>query len=349
MKIDENDGIVVIKGERKLAFEAQSNVREMLMRFEKNRCELEQSQELAKKIEWQYEEEDNTEAKYKFYGNLQSFKMEMAYLRNERFVSFMDNDVEYEIDFNDMVEYAKHDKADLVRVVRKEIMKGQQVPLPTDWKPMKDGVNIKLVELKPDEKQFKDIETRFMFEVKNGQYANSPGHRYDKKSIKVVKIERIQNKALYQRYQAKKSFLIEQKPNLPPNMPLERELWHGTNETAMDMIICHGFNRSYAGDNAGKPWFGQGVYFASDASYSARSWMTGAGIGKKGYVFLVKALTGHLCPGKQGLRVLQPVDKAKDPLVMYDCAVDKLANPMEFVIFSDTQAYPAYLLTFSSG
>ncbi|WAR20958.1 PAR14-like protein [Mya arenaria] len=326
MKIDEKDGIVVIKGERKLAFEAQSNVREMLMRFEKNRCELEQSQELAKKIEWQYEEEDTIEMKYKFYGNLQSFKMEMAYQRNERFVSFVDNGVEYEIDFNDMVEYAKHDKADLVRVVRKEILKGQQVPLPTEWKAMKDGVNIKLVEIKPDEKQFKDIEARFMTEI-----------------------ERIQNKALYQQYQAKKSFLQEQKPILPPNMPLERELWHGTNEAAMDSIICHGFNRSYAGDNAGKPWYGQGVYFASDASYSARSWMTGAGVGKKGYVFLVKALTGHLCPGKPGMRVLEPVDKAKDPLVLYDCAVDKLANPMEFVIFSDTQAYPAYILTFSSG
>ncbi|XP_052771707.1 protein mono-ADP-ribosyltransferase PARP14-like [Mya arenaria] len=349
MKIDEKDGIVVIKGERKLAFEAQSNVREMLMRFEKNRCELEQSQELAKKIEWQYEEEDTIEMKYKFYGNLQSFKMEMAYQRNERFVSFVDNGVEYEIDFNDMVEYAKHDKADLVRVVRKEILKGQQVPLPTEWKAMKDGVNIKLVEIKPDEKQFKDIEARFMTEVKNGQYANSPGHKYDKNSMKVVKIERIQNKALYQQYQAKKSFLQEQKPILPPNMPLERELWHGTNEAAMDSIICHGFNRSYAGDNAGKPWYGQGVYFASDASYSARSWMTGAGVGKKGYVFLVKALTGHLCPGKPGMRVLEPVDKAKDPLVLYDCAVDKLANPMEFVIFSDTQAYPAYILTFSSG
>ncbi|WAR20932.1 hypothetical protein MAR_014906, partial [Mya arenaria] len=64
MNIDENNGIVVIKGERNLASEAQSNVKEMLMRFEKNRCELEQSPELAKKIEWQYEEEDYSETKY---------------------------------------------------------------------------------------------------------------------------------------------------------------------------------------------------------------------------------------------------------------------------------------------
>ncbi|XP_052772757.1 uncharacterized protein LOC128211757 [Mya arenaria] len=164
MNIDENNGIVVIKGERNLASEAQSNVKEMLMRFEKNRCELEQSPELAKKIEWQYEEEDYSETKYKFYGNLQSFKMEMAYQRNERYYYFMDNDMKYVIDFNDMIEYPENDKADLVRVVRKEIMKGQQVPLPIDWKPMRDGVP-KLVELKPEEKQFKDIESRFMVEV----------------------------------------------------------------------------------------------------------------------------------------------------------------------------------------
>ena len=46
---------------------------------------------------------------------------------------------------------------------------------------------------------------------------------------------------------------------------------------------------------AGKPWYGDGVYFAKDASYSMRGWMTGAdGTGKEAKLFLVKVLTGKV-------------------------------------------------------
>lgn len=45
---------------------------------------------------------------------------------------------------------------------------------------------------------------------------------------------------------------------------------------------------------AGEPWYGQGVYFAKDASYSMRSWMTQVdSSGKEASLFLVKVLTGN--------------------------------------------------------
>ena len=31
--------------------------------------------------------------------------------------------------------------------------------------------------------------------------------------------------------------------------PIERQLWHGTDETAIDNICANGFNRSYCGKN----------------------------------------------------------------------------------------------------
>ena len=45
---------------------------------------------------------------------------------------------------------------------------------------------------------------------------------------------------------------------------------------------------------------------------------------------------------------MEAIDESK-PLVLYDCSVDNLQNPMEFHIFNDTQAYPEYLITFSAG
>ena len=97
-------------------------------------------------------------------------------------------------------------------------------------------------------------------------------------------------------------------------------------------------------------WFGEGVYFASDASYSSRGWLSGAqNTGpKRGYVFSVRAVTGHYTRGNPKMRFLPPIDPAK-PLILFDSAVDKLQNPVEFVIFHDTQAYPEYLITFSAN
>jgi poly [ADP-ribose] polymerase 10/14/15 len=93
--------------------------------------------------------------------------------------------------------------------------------------------------------------------------------------------------------------------------------------------------------------YGQGVYFAADASYSAQSYLTGHKPGQKRYMFLVKALTGELVKGNASMRVLPPV-KTSQPTILYDCAVDDINNPMEFVIFHDTQAYPEYLITYTS-
>lgn len=92
--------------------------------------------------------------------------------------------------------------------------------------------------------------------------------------------------------------------------------------------------------------YGQGVYFAGDASYSSQSYLTGHKPGMKRYMFLVKVLTGEFVKGNPSMRVLPPI-KASEKTVLYDSAVDDVNNPMEFVIFHDTQAYPEYLITYT--
>ena len=95
-------------------------------------------------------------------------------------------------------------------------------------------------------------------------------------------------------------------------------------------------------------WFGQGVYFAADASYSAQAYLTGAQSGQTAnrYMFYVKALTGEFIKGDPKMRVLPPINPSGDKAIVYDSAVDNVSNPMEFVIFHDTQAYPEYLVTY---
>ncbi|KAH3790015.1 protein mono-ADP-ribosyltransferase PARP14-like [Dreissena polymorpha] len=345
-KVDQAAGIITIHGEPRQVHQAVTEIRGKLNKIIKEKNDKEQSKELAKKIKWQYEQEERRMIKY---DEMLSFRIEMAYLNNKTSYQFSDNGQLCEIDFAELKEYPVSDKSDFVKVFRREMLKADNAALPEDWKPMKDDENVMLVQLQRTDPDFQRIEQRFLTELNNGKYAKSPGHKYDKSKTKVEKIEKIQNKTLCRQYLTKKKCLEESNPNRPANMPLERELWHGTNQNAKDSIILHGFNRSYAGDNAGKPWFGQGVYFAPDASYSARSWMTGAdSAGSKGYVFLVKVLTGQFRKGTKNMRYLPPIDK-KNPSVLYDCAVDKVKKPMEFVIFNDTQAYPDYILTFSGS
>ena len=90
---------------------------------------------------------------------------------------------------------------------------------------------------------------------------------------------------------------------------------------------------------------GDGVYFAKDATYSARDMYSPRdGNGQK-YMYLAKVLTGEFTKGYSGMK--EP--PAKDPrnrTIKFDSAVDDVNNPQIFVVFFDGQAYPEYLITF---
>ncbi|XP_060577859.1 protein mono-ADP-ribosyltransferase PARP14-like [Ruditapes philippinarum] len=350
INIDKQAGVITVNGPQKHVAEVIHDLRMRLLKIERRKNDIATAEELYKLVQWQYEEVTDRGFEYTVYEKGLNQKIEEAYKTNAATYEFEDNDGEtFVIDFKKLIEYCKSDDTNTVRVVRKDILKAVASALPEDWADMKDNENIKVVSVPNTDKEFQDIEKNFITQVKTGSYA----HRlnFNASNLKVSKIERIQNKALYRQYQAKKNQMKEQKPNLPANMPIERDLWHGTKYEAVTSIQMHGFNRSYSGDANGTPWYGEGVYFASDASYSARGWLSGAnlGPGSKGYMFLVKALTGQLYPGTKGMkmRYLPPVD-SKNPTILYDCVVDDIKNPLEFVIFNDTQAYPAYIITFTT-
>lgn len=88
--------------------------------------------------------------------------------------------------------------------------------------------------------------------------------------------------------------------------------------------------------------YGQGVYFARDASYSLH--YTGNGDAGR-HMYLARVLVGKYCTGKQDIKVPPPIDPSR-PEVLYDSVVDQSKNPSIFVVFHDSQCYPEYHVTF---
>ena len=91
--------------------------------------------------------------------------------------------------------------------------------------------------------------------------------------------------------------------------------------------------------------YGRGVYFAKSATYSASSQYSppDAYNHNHKHMFLAKVLTGDYVRGDSTL--IQPPKKSPGT-GRYDSCVDKTNNPTIFVVFRDSQVYPAYLITF---
>lgn len=91
-------------------------------------------------------------------------------------------------------------------------------------------------------------------------------------------------------------------------------------------------------------WYGNGVYFATHASLSANAYTDKSNDTK--YLYMGQVLTGEFTKGTKGV----PTPPPKDPNVphdKFDSLVDNIASPKEWVIFSDAQAYPTYIIVFT--
>lgn len=119
----------------------------------------------------------------------------------------------------------------------------------------------------------------------------------------------------------------------------ERLLFHGTSKQFVDAICQQGFDWRIYGTTSGAA-YGNGSYFAKDASYSSSYSRTDH------VMFLVRVLVGQYAQGSSGVRLPPPRDVAKPMGEKYDSCVDKTNNPEIFVVFQDDQSYPEYLIEY---
>ena len=93
--------------------------------------------------------------------------------------------------------------------------------------------------------------------------------------------------------------------------------------------------------------YGDGVYFARDASYSAQDAYSSPNQYKHKFIYVANVLIGEFTQGQQGIRVAPSKPGSNNNAELYDSVVDNKQNPQIFVIFKDDGAYPEYLIEFA--
>ncbi|XP_063410842.1 uncharacterized protein LOC134693839 [Mytilus trossulus] len=199
--------------------------------------------------------------------------------------------------------------------------------VPSNWTGMDANDMITTVILQPHDQEYKDVVDEFK---------QTSGRHYD-----IIKVQRIQNKALHQQYISRKKLMDSINPSCFNN---ERKLWHGTTLEAVNGINTYGFNRGYCGKNAAS--YGNGVYFAVNSSYSSKSQYSTPDNDNIKRIYLCKVLVGEYAKGQQDMRVPPQKYGASGSHILYDSVVDNPSSPRIFVIFHDAQAYPEYLIVF---
>uniref|UniRef100_A0A3P9H4G9 Poly [ADP-ribose] polymerase n=1 Tax=Oryzias latipes TaxID=8090 RepID=A0A3P9H4G9_ORYLA len=196
---------------------------------------------------------------------------------------------------------------------------------PLYWDSMTPNESITAVPLKQSSAEYKVVKEAFK--------------RTSKQTVK--KIERLQNIHLRRAYEAQKKHIAHKNAKL--GGAGEKTLFHGTTHENCDSIMKTGFNRRFAGQNATA--YGEGTYFAVNASYSAQSTYSKPDADGSQLMFAALVLTGVYDQGQSGIKV-PPPRNAQQPHERYDSVVDNLNNPNMYVVFHDDQAYPDYLITF---
>ena len=126
----------------------------------------------------------------------------------------------------------------------------------------------------------------------------------------------------------------------------EQYVFHGTGVETFDAILRQGFDMRLAGSNVGTA-YGEGNYFGSSSMVSLGYSRPDPASGKK-YVFLCIAFVGTSCMGRGGMR--RPVMKCDGKFsVPYDSAKDPGQKVSEYVLFDNAQAYPAYVIEFTTA
>ncbi|KAL3843271.1 hypothetical protein ACJMK2_021213 [Sinanodonta woodiana] len=280
--------------------------------------------------EWCYEE-----AKHVLipYSKAIGIELEIAFTKGYKTYEFTDtDDLKYCVDFKTYNEFQVSRKSNRVNVVRLDRMMGDLQPMPDNWNP-KDSVFLDVVPLQKSNYEYLEVEADFKLTL--GSYKFKMIHG----------IKRIQNRTTYQQYALRKKSMQQSPQRLQHNpQPLEMLLWHGTALDKVNTINLNGFNRSYISrTNENDAKYGKGVYFSTHSENECNDNYTVKDSKGHKHMYRCKVLTGNVKHLTQDYSERYP---PTDPTtgIKYDSTLSP--NKVEYVIYSDTQSYPEYLIEF---
>nr|XP_046259475.1 poly(ADP-ribose) polymerase family member 14-related sequence 1 isoform X2 [Scatophagus argus] len=278
-------------------------------------------EDLKKKVEvagtmaeWQYQQQGS---QFQSFNPMTNYELEQALGNNLKTVKVTIQGQDYTVQMPNGP--AADSKGHTLEIKRIDKLKEEDIP--GNWVTMPANTSCQAVTINAGTAEYTEVENLFKATCKQN----------------IIKIERIQNPILFKSLQIKKRDM-EQRNGHQNN---EKRLFHGTCHNTVAYINEHGFNRSYAGKNA--TCYGNGTYFAINASYSAQNTYSSPNQNGEKCMYLCRVLTGDYTQGKQNMVV--PPFKTNS-IQKYDSVVDNLTAPSMFVIFHDSQAYPEYLITF---
>ena len=159
----------------------------------------------------------------------------------------------------------------------------------------------------------------------------------------IVKIERIQNKWLWEKYYWNRD-RMKRKNNDVIN---EKLLFHGTSDTHPSKIYKdeEGFDMRFG--RVGM--WGNGNYFAVNASYSD-TYAHCLSDGTR-QIFLAKVLTGRSIelPSDKTLRIPPIIEVAVEGDSRYDTVNGKTNGSRVYIAYSNDKAYPFYLISYNNS
>ncbi|XP_077306333.1 protein mono-ADP-ribosyltransferase PARP14-like [Lithobates pipiens] len=315
LTFDSSSSTIKVLGLSRDVLEISNKIQEMIKSVRDKRTREREADLCSNLVEWGYLNGGN----FIPFDKMTNMELEKAKNEDRQSIPIEIGGAKYTVIIE--LKSARDPRGNTVKIQRNS--KHEQKSIPSSWNDMKNS-SIEVVQLAPKSEEYIKVQTEFEKSCK----------------MKIIKIERIQNKHLWLNYEIKKSSIEDKN-----KMEGERLLFHGTDAKAIDNVNKNGFNRSYGGKNDAR--IGKGTYFAVEAIYSSddKYSVPDQSSGYK-HMYLARVLTGIFCKGDPDIIVPPSKDNA-NPTDLYDSVADDTANPTVFAIFNDVQAYPEYLITFT--
>lgn len=199
---------------------------------------------------------------------------------------------------------------------------------PHNWEPMEDTDQVKLFFLDPiaESEEYERVVNEFLLTLPR---------------VKILKVERIQNKVLWRRY-------LNCSRNYRRPLIREELLFHGTRDNQPDHIHSggEGFDMRFCSSGM----WGRGNYFAVNSSYANTYAFEVNGVKK---MFAAWVLTGssiYLPPDSSLTKpplMKEPSNPSTSVQHRYDSVCGLTSGSRVYITYNNEHAYPAYLITYT--